>query len=156
MRQICSCKRSAQCRTLPLSDGLLLVLPLGRPGPRLSGSCCVPFDAVVVVVVDEEVAELLLSFFRRIRESGPATPRKRETTLLRGISCSACLVSRLLNSFVNSLQSHPDSRGLRVEDKKSRSRTSLTPRTWERRMTATADRVHVMNACKFQRKFRQI
>merc|ERR1719188_145014 len=59
-------------RFLPLSDGLLLVLPLGRPGPRLSGSCCVPFDAVVVVVVDEEVAELLLSFFRRIRASGPS------------------------------------------------------------------------------------
>merc|ERR1719264_840048 len=60
-------------RFLPLSEGLLLVLPLGRPGPRLSGSCCVPpLEAVVVVVVvvveEEEAAEP--SFFRRIRAKG--------------------------------------------------------------------------------------
>ena len=84
--------------SLPLSDGLLLVLPLGRPGPRRSGSCCVPLDAavvVVVVVVEDEEAEQ--SFFRRIRARGPETAR-RQTTLGRGISSScytACLGSQL-------------------------------------------------------------
>ena len=85
----------------PLSEGLLLVLPLGRPGPRLSGSCCaLPFEAVVVVVVvvvEEDEAAAEPSFFRRIRAKGPGTARK-ERTLGRGISYSrfsACLGSQL-------------------------------------------------------------
>ena len=78
-----------------------MVLPLGRPGPRLSGSCCVPpLEAVVVVVVvvvveEEEAVEP--SFFRRIRANGPAMARG-ETTLGRGISrscCATCLGSQL-------------------------------------------------------------
>ena len=80
------------------------MLPLGRPGPRLSGSCCEPpLDAVVVVVVvvveDEEAAEP--SFFRRIRAKGPATARGETTLGLgRGISCSGC--AACLGSQLNS------------------------------------------------------